>query len=142
MANVVVVRGEKGDFRQQIEAGQHRFVVDEPLSVGGHDEGPNPYELLAAALGACTSITLQMYAKQKGWPLEAVEIRLSHEKIHARDCAECETKDGRIDRIRREIVLRGSLDESQRARLLEIANRCPVHRTLLSELHVVTTLAS
>jgi putative redox protein len=140
-SNVVVVRGSAGELKQQIEMGRHRLVVDEPLSVGGRDEGPTPYDLLVAALGACTSITLQLYAKQKGWPLEAVEIRLRHEKIHARDCAECETKEGRLDRIQREIVLRGPLDETQRARLLEIANRCPVHRTLYSELHVVTSLA-
>jgi uncharacterized OsmC-like protein len=142
MADLVVVRGEKGDFRQRIEAGRHQFVVDEPSAVGGHDEGPTPYDLLAAALGACTSITLQMYAKQKGWPLEGVEIRLQHDKIHARDCADCETKDGRLDRIQRTIVLRGPLDDAQRARLLEIANRCPVHRTLASEIHVVTVLAT
>jgi putative redox protein len=140
-SNVVVVRGSAGALKQQNEMGRHRLVVDEPLSVGGRDEGPTPYDLLVAALGACTSITLQLYAKQKGWPLEAVEIRLRHEKIHARDCAECETKEGRLDRIHREIVLRGPLDETQRARLLEIANRCPVHRTLYSELHVVTSLA-
>ena len=138
---VVVVRGRAGDLRQDVEAGPHRIVVDEPANVGGRDEGATPYELLIAALGSCTSITLQMYAKQKGWPLEGVEVRLRHDRIHARDCAECETKEGRLDRIRREIVLRGPLDDAQRARLLEIADRCPVHRTLASELHVVTTLA-
>jgi putative redox protein len=138
--NVVVVRGEKGQLRQEVELGRHRLVVDEPVAFGGGDEGPTPYDLLVAALGSCTSMTLQIYAKQKGWPLEGVEVRLRHDKIHARDCAECETKEGRLDRIQREIVLRGPLDEAQRARLLEIANRCPVHRTLASELHVKTSL--
>jgi putative redox protein len=137
----VVVRGRAGAFRQDVRAGGHQFAVDEPLGMGGGDTGPTPYDLLLGALGSCTSITLQMYARQKGWPLQAVEVRLGHEKIHARDCAECETKEGRLDHVEREITLEGPLDEAQRARLLEIANRCPVHRTFTSEMHVTTRLA-
>ena len=136
----VVVRGRAGGLRQDIEAGGHHLVSDEPLDLGGTDAGPTPYDLLVAALGSCTAITLQMYARHKGWPLEGVEVRLTHGKIHARDCAECETKEGRIDRIEREIVLQGALDEAQRARLLEIADRCPVHRTLTSEIQISTRL--
>lgn len=136
----VVVRGRAGELRQDIEAGGHRLVVDEPRGLGGTDAGPTPYDLLVAAVGSCTAITLQMYARQKGWPLEAIEVRLRHSKIHARDCAECETKEGRIDRIERDILLQGPLDESQRARLLAIADRCPVHRTLTSEIEISTHL--
>ena len=136
----VVVRGRAGGLRQDIEAGGHHLVSDEPLDLGGTDAGPTPYDLLVAALGSCTAITLQMYARHKGWPLEGVEVRLTHGKIHARDCADCETKEGRIDRIEREIVLQGALDAAQRARLLEIADRCPVHRTLTSEIEISTRL--
>lgn len=136
----VVVRGRAGGLRQDIEAGGHHLVSDEPLDLGGTDAGPTPYDLLVAALGSCTAITLQMYARHKGWPLEGVEVRLTHGKIHARDCADCETKEGRIDRIEREIVLQGVLDAAQRARLLEIADRCPVHRTLTSEIEISTRL--
>jgi len=136
----VVVRGRAGGLRQDIEAGRHHLVSDEPVSLGGMDDGPTPYDLLTAALGSCTAMTLQIYAQRKGWPLEAIEVRLSHAKIHARDCADCETKEGRIDRIEREIVLQGPLDAAQRARLLEIADRCPVHRTLTSEIEISTRL--
>jgi len=138
--NRVVVRGRAGGLRQDIEAGGHSLVSDEPVDLGGTDAGPTPYDLILAALGSCTAITLQMYARQKGWPLDGIEVRLGHAKIHARDCADCETKDGKIDRIEREIVLRGALDEAQRARLLEIADRCPVHRTLTSEAKISTRL--
>jgi putative redox protein len=137
---VVVVRGVPDGFRQEVQAGRHHFVVDEPVAVGGTDAGPTPYDLLLASLGTCTAITLRMYAARKGWPLTDVEVRLRHEKIHARDCAECETKDARVDHIDREIVLKGDLDDSQRERLLQIANRCPVHQTLGSEIHVTTRL--
>jgi putative redox protein len=136
----VVVRGRAGALRQDIEAGGHHLVSDEPVEWGGADAGPTPYDLLLAALGSCTAITLQMYARHKAWPLEGIEVRLRHEKIHARDCADCETKEGRIDRIEREIVLRGALDDGQRARLLEIADRCPVHRTLSAEIRISTRL--
>ena len=126
---------------QAIRAGHHRLLADEPVALGGNDAGPSPYDLLLAALGACTSMTLRLYAKQKQWPLEAIEVRLTHDKIHASDCAECETREGRIDRIERDIRITGALDETQRQRLLEIANRCPVHRTLHSEVIIPTRLA-
>ena len=126
---------------QAIRAGHHRLLADEPVALGGNDAGPSPYDLLLAALGACTSMTLRLYASQKQWPLEAIEVRLTHDKIHASDCAECETREGRIDRIERDIRITGALDETQRQRLLEIANRCPVHRTLHSEVIIPTRLA-
>jgi uncharacterized OsmC-like protein len=125
---------------QDIRIGRHQLWSDEPIAVGGTDQGPSPYELLAAAIGACTSMTLRMYAQRKGWPLQRVITTLRHDKIHAQDCADCETKEGRIDRVEREITLEGPLDEAQKKRLLEIAERCPVHRTLSGEVHVVTRL--
>lgn len=127
---------------QAIHAGRHRLQADEPLAFGGLDAGPSPYDLLLAGLGACTSMTLRLYANQKQWPLEGIEVRLKHDKIHAADCAECETREGRIDRIEREIRVTGPLDETQRQRLLEIANRCPVHRTLHSEVVIPTHLVA
>ena len=136
----VIVRGGATGFAQEIEAGRHRLTADEPVEAGGTDVGPSPYELLLAALGACTSMTISMYARRKGWPLEAVTVRLQHARIHAQDCAECETKEGMLDRIEREISLAGALDAAQRERLLEIANRCPVHRTLVSEIDIRTRL--
>jgi putative redox protein len=108
--------------------------------VGGDDSGPGPYDLLLAGLGACTSMTVRMYAEQKKWPLARVTVDLKHGKVHAADCAQCETREGRIDRIERVLTLEGDLDEAQRARLLEIADRCPVHRTLRSEVWIPTTL--
>ena len=129
-----------GNFAVTIQAGRHSLVGDEPASVGGDDAGPSPYELLLAALGECTVMTLRMYARQKNRPLENVRITLKHAKIHANDCADCETREGKVDRIDRQIVLEGPLDQSQRARLLEIADRCPVHRTLHSEVTVITSL--
>jgi len=138
----VVVRSAGGGFRQEVTAGPHRMVVDEPASVGGSDAGPSPYGLLLAALGSCTAMTLQMYARTKGWPLESVEVRLSHDKIHAKDCASCETKEGKLDRIEREVIVGGPLTDDQRKRLAEIADRCPVHRTLASEIHVHTRMTT
>ncbi len=139
--NRVVVRTGAGGFRTEVLANGHPLIADEPISVGGTNTGPSPYELLTAALGACTSMTLRMYADRKGWPLEAAEVRLEHEKIHCVDCAEASKGRPKIDHISRELVLEGPLDDAQRQRLLEIADRCPVHRTLHSEIKVTTTLA-
>ena len=126
---------------QEILVGQHRLAADEPTEAGGSDLGPNPSDLLLAALGACTSMTLRLYADHKQWPLEQTTVRLSHEKIHAADCADCETREGKIDQIEREIELVGPLDAQQRQRLLEIAEKCPVHRTLHSEIKIRSRLA-
>jgi len=134
----VVVRGSAAGFAQEIHAGAHRLHADEPLSAGGTDTGPSPYELLLAALGACTSMTVAMYARRKTWPLEEVTVHLRHSKIHATDCAECETKEGMLDRIERDIHLEGPLTIEMRSKLLEIANKCPVHRTLTSEINIKT----
>jgi putative redox protein len=132
----VMVRGTGSGFAQEILAGEHRLVADEPLSAGGTDTGPTPYQLLLAALGTCTSITVEMYARRKNWPLEGIVVRLSHSKIHAEDCFECQTEAGMLDRIDREIELHGSLTPEQRLRLFEIAEKCPVHRTLTSEIDI------
>ncbi|MBM3546668.1 MAG: OsmC family protein [Alphaproteobacteria bacterium] len=129
-----------GRFVQRIRAGRHTLSADEPTSVGGNDEGPSPYDLLASALGACTSMTIRMYAERKGWPVERITVRLYHEKVHARDCADCEAKPQKIDRIERQIRLEGPLDGEQRKRLLEIADKCPVHQTLTRANEVTTTL--
>jgi uncharacterized OsmC-like protein/alpha-beta hydrolase superfamily lysophospholipase len=138
-AGLVTVRETgQGRFQQEIKAGAHRFIADEPVAAGGRDSGPNPYDLLLAALGACTAMTLRLYAERKALPLDQVTVRLRHAKIHAADCETCETKDGMIDRIERGIVLEGVLDQEQRARLLEIADKCPVHRTLTSEVDIRT----
>ncbi|PYU29321.1 MAG: hypothetical protein DMG32_00340 [Acidobacteria bacterium] len=134
----VVVRGSAAGFAQEIVAGRHRIAADEPVSAGGTDTGLSPYDLLLAALGACTSITVGMYARRKRWPLEEVTVNLRHSKIHAQDCAECETKEGMLDRIERDVHFAGSLTAEQRTKLLEIANKCPVHRTLTSEIDIKT----
>lgn len=129
-------------YRTEVRARTHHLVADEPTSVGGADDGPTPYELLLAGLGACTGMTLRMYADRKDWPLKSATVRMTHEKIHATDCAECETEEGKLDRITREIDLTGDLTDAQRSRLLEIANKCPVHRTLHSEVQVRSTLVN
>ncbi|MFQ5679904.1 MAG: alpha/beta fold hydrolase [Gemmatimonadota bacterium] len=134
----VVVRTGRSGYRTAILAGGHPLVADEPLAVGGTDEGPTPYDLLAASLGACTSITLRMYADRKGWPLEEIRVRLAHRKVHAEDERQCESEPARMDEIRRTITLEGELEAVQRARLMEIADRCPVHRTLEAGVCVVT----
>ena len=128
-------------YAQRIEAGRHVLSADEPSAAGGTDTGPDPYDLLLAALGACTSMTIRMYAERKGWPLEKVIVRLGHARIHAEDCATCDSKEGYADRFEREIELLGPLDAEQRARLLEIAGKCPVHRTLLGQKEIQTRLA-
>ncbi len=134
----VIVRGGAAGFAQEIEIGPHRLKGDEPVALGGTDTGPSPYDFLLAALGTCTSMTISFYARRKGWRLENVTVSLYHSKIHATDCAECETKVGRIDRIEREIQLTGALTNEQRAKLMEIADRCPVHQTLTSEINIRT----
>jgi uncharacterized OsmC-like protein len=138
----VVVRGRAGSLVQDISIGSHRILADEPLAVGGTDAGPTPYGLILAGLGACTSMTLELYSRRKGWPLESVTVRLHHSRIYAQDCAECETKEGMIDRIEREIELTGPLDAQQKAKLMEIADKCPVHRTLSREIDIRTSLAT
>jgi len=135
---VVVTTGE--GLCTEVEAGGHTVVADEPENLGGTDNGPTPYDYLLAALGGCTAMTLRMYADRKGWPLESVTVRLSQDRIHAKDCGECETEEGRIDRIGREIELGGPLDEKQRRRLMEVADMCPVHRTLKREVLVENSL--
>jgi putative redox protein len=138
---VVIVRGAATGFAQEIIAGPHQFVSDEPAAVGGTNTGPTPYDLLLAAFGSCTSMTISMYARRKQWALERVTIRLRHSRVHAEDCADCETRPAKLTLIERDIELEGVLDEEQRARLLAIANRCPVHLTLTSEMEIRTRLA-
>jgi uncharacterized OsmC-like protein/alpha-beta hydrolase superfamily lysophospholipase len=137
-ADVLVRETGAGRFQQEVVTGVHRLIADEPVDVGGLGSGPNPYDLVLAGLGACTSMTLRLYAERKALPLERVTVRLSHSKIHAADCESCETREGMIDRIDRAITLSGNLDEDQRKRLLEIADKCPVHRTLTSEIDIRT----
>jgi uncharacterized OsmC-like protein/alpha-beta hydrolase superfamily lysophospholipase len=138
-AGTVVVREtRRGKFQQEVIVGAHRLLADEPVAVGGMDSGPGPYDLLLAGLGACTSMTLRLYAERKQLPLKQTTVRLRHNKVHATDCAECETKEGMIDRIDLAITLDGDLDAEQRARLMEIADKCPVHRTLESEIDIRT----
>lgn len=135
----VFVHGNAKGFTQEIAIGPHRLVVDEPPEVGGTDQGPTPYDLLLAALGSCTSMTVELYARRKGWPLEGVTARLRHTRIHATDCAECASKEGKIDRVELDVELSGPLSEEQRSKLLEIAEKCPVHRTLVSEINIGTS---
>lgn len=137
---VVVKETGEGKFTQAIATEFYPLRADEPKSYGGDESGATPYDLLLSGLGACTSMTIRLYADRKGWPLEQVEVTLSHNKIHAEDCSDCETKAGRLDLIERSVSLRGNLNEDQRARLLEIADKCPVHRTLESEVVVRTSL--
>jgi putative redox protein len=129
----VIVRSLPG-LAQTISIRDHQLIADEPVADGGTDTGPNPYELLLAALGACTAMTVRLYAKRKGWPLEGVEVSLSHERVHVEDCANCETRDVYLDKITKQLTFAGPLDTSQRLRLAEIAERCPVQRTLQREI--------
>jgi uncharacterized OsmC-like protein/pimeloyl-ACP methyl ester carboxylesterase len=138
LEGVLVEETHNGKFEQAIIAGSHRYIADEPISAGGNGAGPNPYEYLLAALGACTSMTIRLYAERKQLPLRHVSVLLKHDKIHAQDCENCETKVGMVDRIDRTVTLEGELDELQRAKLLEIADKCPVHRTLSSEIDIKT----
>ncbi len=138
VGTVLVRETGNGKFQQEILSGPHRFLADEPVKAGGLDSGPGPYDLLLAGLGACTSMTLRLYADGKKLPLKRVTVRLTHNKIHAEDCLNCETKEGMVDRIDRNITFEGALDAEQRKRLLEIADKCPVHRTLKSEIEIRT----
>jgi uncharacterized OsmC-like protein/esterase/lipase len=137
-AEVIVRETRNGRFQQEITVGRHRLVADEPVEVGGLDSGLGPYDLVLAGLGACTSMTLRLYAERKALSLDRVTVRLAHSRIHAVDCENCETKEGMLDRIDRSITLAGDLDEEQRKRLLEIADKCPVHRMLTSEIDIRT----
>lgn len=140
LEGIVVVRGAADGLAQDITAGAHRFRSDEPAAVGGTDSGPTPYDLLLAALGACTSMTVSMYARRKQWPLERVTVQLRHSRVHAADCSSCDATEAKLTVIDRDIRLEGSLDEEQRSRLLAIANRCPVHLTLTSKIDIRTRL--
>lgn len=136
---VIVTEAGSRTFTQQITAGRHEIIADEPAPVGG-DAGPTPYDLLLGALGTCTSMTVRMYANRKDWPLEQIRVTLRHKRIHAKDCVQCETAKGFIDHIDLDIELVGDLDDAQRDRLLQIAERCPVHQTLTSEINIATSL--
>jgi putative redox protein len=139
--NVMVRETRDSKYQNEVIVGPHHLFADEPAAVGGADSGPGPYDYVLAGLGACTSITMRMYADRKLLPLDRVTVTLSHSKIHAEDCAECETKVGMLDRFDRVIRIEGALDAEQRKKLMEIADKCPVHRTLESEIHIVTTAA-
>ena len=132
----VVVRGDTRSFKQEIVAGKHRLLADEPVSAGGDDAGPDPYDYLLVALGVCTSMTVGLYARRKNLPLQAIKASLWHSRIYAKDCEECETKDGMLDRIDVEIELTGPLSTEQHGKLMEIAAKCPVHRTLTSDVNI------
>ena len=136
---VVVRETGRGKFQQEVVSGANSLIADEPTRVGGLDSGFGPYELLLASLGACTSMTLRLYADRKQIPLKRTQVRLRHSRIHAQDCAECETKSGMVDRIERVIVLEGDLSDEQRTRLMEIADKCPVHQTLTSKIDIRTS---
>ncbi|WP_017597513.1 bifunctional alpha/beta hydrolase/OsmC family protein [Nocardiopsis lucentensis] len=138
---VTVTETGEGGFTQRITAGNHRLAADEPRPTGD-DTGPSPYDLLLAGLGACTSMTMRMYAERKGWPLEQVHVTLRHSRIHAEDCEDCETRVGKVDHIQRVIGIDGDLDDGQRDRLMAVAEKCPVHRTLHSEVRITTTRAA
>lgn len=137
----VIVEGSAHGFAQSITVGRHHLPSDEPVEAGGQDSGPSPYALLLAALGSCTSMTVGLYARRKQWPLENVVVRLTHSRVHATDCAECESATALLDQIKVEIQLVGNLTAEQRSRLLEISEKCPVHRTLVNQIKIETKLA-
>ena len=138
---VVVQETRNSKFQQTVTVGPHQMLADEPVAAGGEDTGPGPYDFLLAGLGACTSMTMRLYADRKSLPMERVTVTLKHSKIHAKDCEECETKEAMLDQIERVIGIEGALDADQRKRLMEIADKCPVHRTLTSEIRIVTKAA-
>jgi len=137
--DVVVRDGGPGVFDTRVTAGRHEFAADGPVEAGGADAGPSPYEFLLTALGTCTVMTLRLYAKRRGYPLTGITVELSHDRVHAEDCATCDTQEGHVDRIRRKVTVDGDLSAGQRADLLRIADRCPVHRTLSAEIAFETT---
>ncbi|HUE41644.1 MAG TPA: OsmC family protein [Chthoniobacterales bacterium] len=137
----VIVQGDAKGFAQKVQIGSYHLTADEPVSYGGTDSGPSPYDLILAALGACTSMTIGLYARKRSWPVQRISVSLWHSKIHAKDCDDCETKEGRIDRIEMEIYVDGELTDEQRAKLMEIAGKCPVHQTLTSEINIKTRAA-
>tara|TARA_R100000935_G_C2836293_1_gene168299 strand:- start:228 stop:1445 length:1218 start_codon:yes stop_codon:yes gene_type:complete len=137
--DVIAHLGPEG-FTTQIKAGRHNLIADEPEKLGGNDFGPNPYEYVSAGLAACTSMTIQMYAKRKGWKLDSVDTQVNYGREHAVDCEKCEDTGTKIDTFKRELIIKGDLDSKQRSRLLEIANKCPVHKTLHSETQIITKL--
>lgn len=132
----VVVRGNAGGFLQEIVSGAHRLQADEPVQYGGGDAAPGPYDYLLIGLGVCTSMTIGYHARRKQIPVENITVALRHSRIHAKDCEECMTKEGMLDRIEVEVGLTGSLTPEQRAKLMEVAGKCPVHRTLKSEIDI------
>jgi putative redox protein len=140
MSRTVTVIGDPSGLREVISAGPHRFLADEPTASGGSDAGPDPYELLLSALGSCTNMTLRMYADRKKWPLKEIRVVLTHSKNYADDCVNCEQPAAMLDRIERRITLIGELSVEQRQRLLEIANLCPVHKSLTSRIDIQTDL--
>ena len=134
---VVVVRGGAQGFVQEISAGRHRLVADEPVAAGGTDRGPGPYDLLMSALGSCMSMTIALYARTKKWPLETVTIRLTHSRVYAKDCLDCVVRDDTLlDRIDTAVQLSGPLTAEQEQKLMEVAHKCPVHRTLKSQIEI------
>ena len=142
MSRAVTVIGGPSGLRQTISVGLHHLLADEPKTSGGSDAGPDPYELLLSALGSCTNMTLQMYADRKKWPLKEVRVTLTHSKNYANDCVNCEQPAAMLDQIGRRITLIGELSREQRQRLLEIANLCPVHRSLTSRIDIQTELVN
>jgi len=136
MSDVIVT--SLSDLKNEVRYGDHTFITDEPVAAGGEDAGPDPYSLLLAALGSCISMTTMLYARRKGWDVKKVTVRLRQQRIHADDCKECEdTKEGFVHRIERSVDFEGNLTEEQRSRLQEIAHKCPVHKTLTSEIVIV-----
>ena len=132
----VIVRGGANNFRQEVVAGKHHLVADEPVSAGGGDAGPDPYDYLLTALGVCTSMTVGFYARRNKWPLENITVALWHSRVHTKDCEECPTNDGMLDRIDVEVELTGQLTPEQHVKLMQVAAKCPVHRTLTSEINI------
>ncbi|MCC3159094.1 OsmC family protein [Hymenobacter sp. 15J16-1T3B] len=138
--HTVVVRVGADALLADVQAGRHTFVLDEPENVGGQDRGPTPYDMLLSALGACTAITLRLYATQKKWPLTGIEVRLRHRRVHVVDCEACESGDARMDEVHKELRLLGELSEEQRQRLEQISHKCPVQKTLMAGVRISTTL--